>query len=335
LEEHGNMRKALIIGIDKYPAVPLSGCENDAATIASILEKNGDGSPNFDVKLISSDGNTVTSDVIHTALGELFSGDAETALFYFAGHGIIDPVTNTGHIVSQDGKRGGWGVSLSDLLGMANTASPRIKSTVIILDSCNSGYVGEVAGINTSNISAIGSGVTILTACHREQGATEVNGQGLFTSMLFDGLSGGSADILGYITPASVYSHIDQTLGAWEQRPIYKANVQTFVTLRHITPKVSPDILKRLPLYFKSSTDQFALDPSFEPDRNNIPAELKHIPVNLENTRTFAELQLCNRHGLVVPVDASHMYYAAIESKSCKLTALGAHYRRMADLGRI
>ena len=329
------MRRALVVGIDKYPNTPLAGCENDASSIASILEKNGDGSPNFDVILHSSDKEDVTSDVIQTALGELFAGDAETALFYFAGHGIIDPITNSGYIVSQDGKKGSWGISLAEMLGMANDASPRIKSTVIILDSCNSGYAGEVAGLNKSQVSVIGNGVTILTACHREQTAAEENGQGLFTSILLDGLSGGSADILGRITPASVYSHIDQTLGSWEQRPIYKANVQTFVTLRHVAPKVSHEILRRLPTYFKSPTDQFALDPSFEPDRSNIPEHLRSLPVNDDNVRIFKELQLCNRYGLVVPVEAEHMYYAAIESKTCKLTALGAHYRKLAELGRI
>ena len=49
----------------------------------------------------------------------------------------------------------------------------------------------------------------------------------------------------------------------------------------------------------------------------------------------FKELQICNRHGLVVPVDAEHMYYAAINSTSCKLTALGAHYRKLAAMSRI
>lgn len=44
------MRRALVIGIDKYPNASLKGCENDASSIASILEKNGDGSPNFDIK---------------------------------------------------------------------------------------------------------------------------------------------------------------------------------------------------------------------------------------------------------------------------------------------
>lgn len=220
-------------------------------------------------------------------------------------------------------------------MGLANNASPRIKSSIIILDSCNSGFTGEIAGLNTSNTSTIGNGVTILTACHREGTAAEDQGQGLFTGMLIDGLSGGAADILGRITPASVYSHIDQTLGSWEQRPIYKANVQTFVTLREITPKVTPETLRHLPEYFKHPTDNFPLDPSYEPDRNNIPEHLRSLPVNDEHTRIFKELQACNRFGLVVPVDAEHMYDAAINSKACRLTALGAHYRRLAEANRL
>lgn len=329
------MRKALIIGIDKYPTLPLAGCENDAVAVANTLQNNGDGSPNFSVKLLTSDTVAVTSAAIEDALRDLFSGDAETALFYFAGHGIIDPISNAGYIVSQDGKQGGWGIHLSDLLAKANAAYPRIKSTVIILDSCNSGYAGEVAGLNTAHIAAVGTGVTILTACHREQTAAEVNGHGLFTEILLDGLSGSSADICGRITPASVYSHIDQTLGPWEQRPIYKANVQSFVTLRQVAPKVPLDVLRRLPTYFKNPTDQFKLDPSFESDRQNVPEHLRNVPVNRDNARIFKELQLCNRCGLVVPVDAEHMYYAAINSTACKLTGLGAHYRKLAEMNRI
>jgi len=34
--------------------------------------------------------------------------------------------------------------------------------------------------------------------------------------------------------------------------------------------------------------------------------------------------------GLVVPVGAEHMYFAAMESKYCKLTALGYHYWHLA-----
>ena len=329
------MKRALIVGIDDYPNVPLSGCVNDAVAIANTIEKNGDGSPNFSVRLLTSNETDVTTAVLNQAIEELFIGDADTVLFFFAGHGIINPITNTGYIVSQNGAKGAWGMSLADILSLANKAYPRIKSTVIILDSCHSGFAGEVAALGNEHVAVIGNGVTILTACHREGTAGEDNGQGLFTSILLDGLSGSSADICGRITPASVYSHVDQTLGPWEQRPIYKANVQTFVTLRQVNPKVPLEVLRRLPEYFPDAAYTFPLDPSYEPDRENVPDEFKDIPVNEENTRVFKELQMCNRHGLVAPINAEHMYYAAIKSTGCKLTALGAHYRVLAEMGRI
>jgi hypothetical protein len=330
------LKKALVIGIDDYAVNPLQGCVNDAKAIAGIVEKNGDGSPNFSVRLHTSDKEEVTSALLNDKIAELFKGDADVALLYFAGHGIINPATNAGHLVSQNGSKGAWGMSLADILNIANTAAPRIKSSVIILDSCHSGYAGEVPGLGNQAVAAIGEGVTILTACHREQTAAESDGHGLFTSIVLDGLSGGASDICGRITPASVYSHVDQTLGPWEQRPIYKANVQTFVTLREVAPKVPKEVLRRLPTYFPDAAYTFALDPSYERDRSNFTEEMKtKYPVNEANQQIFAELQQCYRHGLVVPIGTVHMYYAAVESKACKLSALGAHYRKLAVMQRI
>ena len=328
------MKKALVIGIDDYLGAPLHGCVNDATSVSQLLEANGDGSPNFSVRTLTSDDAEVSGAALVEAVSELFKGDAETALLYFAGHGIVDPNTNAGYMVGADGRRGAWGVSLSEVLGLANAAYPRIKSSVIILDSCHSGFAGEVAGLPAGGPSPIGTGVTILTASHREGTAAEGQRHGVFTDILLDGLMGGCSDICGNITPASLYSHVDQTLGAWEQRPIYKANVQSFVTLRQVAPKVPLDVLRRLPTYFPDRASVFALDPSYEEDRRNAP-ELAHVPVDPDHVRVFKELQGCNRHGLVAPVDAEHMYYAAIESKGCRLTALGAHYRKLAEMRRL
>jgi len=328
------MKKALVIGIDDYAKVPLSGCVNDATAVGQLLGTNGDGAPNFSVRVVTSNDAAVTSEVLSQAVSELFKGEADTAVLYFAGHGIINPDTNAGYIVSQDGRMGAWGLALSEILGLANGAHPRIKSTVIILDCCHSGYAGEVAGLPATNVSIISTGVTILTATHREGLAAEGQRHGVFTDILLDGLGGGCSDIRGNITPAALYSHVDQTLGPWEQRPIYKANVQTFVTLRQVAPKVPLDVLRRLPVYFPDSASVYRLDPSFEEDRSNA-ADLANTPINPDNVRVFKELQRCNRHGLVVPVDAEHMYYAAINSTGCRLTAIGAHYRNLALMKRI
>jgi len=48
------MKKALIVGIDNYSGASLTGCVNDANAMANVLETNGDGSPNFSIKLITS-----------------------------------------------------------------------------------------------------------------------------------------------------------------------------------------------------------------------------------------------------------------------------------------
>jgi len=98
----------------------------------------------------------------------------------------------------------------------------------------------------------------------------------------------------------------------------------------------SLDTLRRLPEYFPTPGHMFPLDPSFEPDRNALkPDQLLNFPENKANQKIFAELQACNRHGLVVPVDAAHMFFAAMESTGCRLTAIGAHYRALAEARRI
>lgn len=328
--------RALVIGIDDYPDCPLGGCVNDALAVGRLLETHANGDPNFSVIQLTSDRGPVTTETMHDAVTRLFKGDADTVVLYFAGHGLINEDTNSGFLVSQNATKGAWGMALADILALANKAYPHVKSTVIILDSCHSGFAGEVPQLaSQGHVSVVGSGVTILTACHREGLADEDGQHGIFTGLLLEGLNGSAADVRGYVTPAALYSLIDQTLGEWEQRPIYKANVQNFVTLRQVPAKIPPDVLRKLPTYFPTANYIYPLDVSYEPDRENIPVHLRNAPVNQKNVAIFKEMQMFNRQGLVVPVDAEHLYYAAIDSKGCRLTALGAHYRKLASLTRI
>ena len=39
---------------------------------------------------------------------------------------------------------------------------------------------------------------------------------------------------LGDVTPGSIYAYIDRSLGGWEQRPVFKANIKRFVSLRSL-----------------------------------------------------------------------------------------------------
>lgn len=51
--------------------------------------------------------------------------------------------------------------------------------------------------------------------------------------LLVEALYGGAMNLLGEVSPGSIYSYIDRSLGAWdEQRPLFKANISSFVSLR-------------------------------------------------------------------------------------------------------
>jgi hypothetical protein len=331
------MRKALIIGVNDYDNIrPLNWCENDAISVSQALERHASGDPNFSVKLFTTNNQLkLTSDLIIQQIQELFSGNPDVALFYFAGHGGFDENMSEGILCAQNYSHNLTGsIRISDILNFANNSKATNK--VIILDSCNSGAAGGDRFIK-QEASIIGDGVTILTACTKNESAQENSDDqhGLFTSLLLEGLFGGAINILGQVTPGSLYSFIDNALNSWEQRPVFKTNVSKFISLRDNFPLIDRSILRELPKWFKDQTDIYQLDPSYEPDRNNVPEEFRQLAVNEEHVEIFKKLQKCNRYGLVIPHEAEHMYYAAINSKGCKLTALGAYYRKVCLKGNI
>jgi len=324
------MRIALIVGVNYYDhGSSLYGCVNDAHSVKSVLERHDGGAVNFDCKLMTSTSSTekVNRGELKDQIEELFKADAEVALFYFAGHGHIE--ATDGYLLATDSSRGDEGVSLSEILTFANS-SPA-KNKIIILDSCHSGIAGTPpAG---GQLASLSEGLTILTASTQEQYATEENGRGVFTMLLVDALNGSAANLTGDITPGSVYAHIDQSLGAWEQRPVFKTNVKQFVSLRNSSPAIPTDELRRIFEFFPTAGFTFQLDPTFEPEMKGRDEGMP--PPDPENTRTFAILQKYNRLNLLVPNEVPHMWNAAMESKTCSLTALGEHYRRLVEKNRI
>lgn len=315
-------RKALIVGIDHYEAVPsLHGCVNDAHAVKAVLERHADGTTNFDTRIVTGTGPSESVGRAHLkdAIRELFAGKEDTVLLYFAGHGHVE--ATGGYLCASDSRSGDDGMPLSEILTLANKS--RTGNKVIILDSCHSG----VAGTSPDTGSAVlADGMTILTASAADQYATEADGSGTFTTLLVDALNGAASNLVGDVTPGSVYAHIDQSLGRWGQRPIFRTNVESFVSLRKVLPPIDLEVLRRIAEFFPTAGHEFALDPSYEPE-GPCPDET--------NTKVFAILQKFNRVNLLVPVDAPHMYHAAMESKSCKLTVLGEHYRRLVEKGRI
>jgi hypothetical protein len=330
------MRKALIVGIDYYPHIgSLSGCVNDAHSVKAALERNADGTLNFTAPQVltgTSSGQSVQKRDLKEGVRQLFVDDSEIALFYFAGHGYIEDTG--GFLCASDCQTGDDGLALAEIMTLANTSKARNK--VVILDSCHSGVVGNNA--IATGMAEISDGVTILTASTADQYALETpgGGAGVFTSLFVDALNGGAANLVGDITPGSVYAHIDQSLGPWAQRPVFKTNVKTFVSLRKTEPPIALVDLQALTKHFPAPDHDFRLDPSFEPERSSDQLQNSSIPSpDPVNTATFRVLQKYVRVNLVRPVDAPHMWHAAIQSKSCELTVLGQHYWNLVNKGLI
>jgi hypothetical protein len=328
------VRKALIVGIDHYAHIkPLSGCVNDAHAVKAILERHADGTVNFVTpRILTGTGpaDIVERSELKDAVRELFMGDADIALLYFAGHGHIEDTG--GFLCAGDCKTGDDGFSIAELMTLASTSNARNK--VIILDSCHSGIAGDRP--MAQGVAEIKEGMTILTASTAEQYAMEVpgGGAGVFTNLLVDALGGAAANLVGDVTPGSVYAHIDQSLGPWAQRPVFKTNVKTFVSLRKATPPIPLADLQALAIHFPHAGYNFKLDPAYEPERSEEQRSDPNVPPpDPKKNAVFAGLQKYAKVNLVRPVGAPHMWHAAMQSKSCELTVLGEHYRKLVANG--
>lgn len=325
------MKRALLIGINNYPGNELKGCIEDIKQVKAAIEKNGDGSPNFDVMMMPD---VQTSAELMENVQRLFSGDGEAALLYFSGHGYVND-TGAEIVMPQDIATPGQyytGIQMRTIMDVVNNS--KVRNKIVILDCCHSGNMGRYKVEDSS--SHLQSGVSILTACREDEYAEEIGGHGVFTELLCTALNGGAADYCGNITIGGIYSYIDRSLGAWQQRPVFKTNVTEFAALKKVEPQVPLTIVRDLTSLFSTPQEVLALDPSFE-DTNDptVVHEYKEPYANKENVEKFKKLQKLQSIGFVRPEGATFMYFAAMESKGCRLTELGRYYWRLVKDGRI
>ncbi len=324
------LRRALVVGIDHYQRFGnLGGCVNDARSLTPFLSRNEDDSPNFEVRTLTAEAEkgAVRRDDFLIALGELFAPGVEMSLLYFAGHG--DPIGAPDDVAlcTSDGTNETPGVRFSEVLERINDCSQEVA---VILDCCFSGAAGGVPAALTTG-SVLRQGVSMLTASRADQTSAETSaGRGLFSSFLEGALDGGAADVLGHVTLAGLYAYLSEAFGAWDQRPMFKANVDQLQDIRRCNPSVPLETLRRLPDWFPVARDVLGLDPTYEPEKREESDE-----VNPEHEEVFKQLQRCVAAKLVEPVGAEHMYFAAMNSKGCQLTPLGRHYHHLAVEGRI
>ena len=321
------MRKALIVGINDYDnANQLNGCVNDATVVAEVLGFHADERRNFTI--IQPNENIKTKDGLLEEIKTLFNGNTETevALLYFSGHGGYSSSKEDGLIITSDCTP----IFMREILEVVNDS--KCRNRVVILDCCHAGAMGSITSIATLN-----EGVTILSASKSDESSLDGPEHGVFTSLLLDALKGGAADLSGHVTAGGVYAYIDKALGPCGQRPVFKTNTAQFLPLREAEPPIDRKILRKLSNFFPDSVDNYPLNPSFEFTNVKDSIHRNQEPYALaENVAVFKDLQALNRVGLVtpncddLPIEERHMYFAAMESRSCKLTPIGRFYWQLA-----
>jgi hypothetical protein len=242
---------ALYIGIGKYQNTekynPLPS-EKAAKDMATLLAKNKDKSKqwrltegsNGPVLLTSAGKLGISESDMRKNLGKLVIEHNEDLLFYFAGHGRI--ATNNGRedlllVASDDPGEPGkpaQGLWVSDLFSELRKAKP--NSATVILDCCHSGHAAKVWDTPDTNTILLASSQAHQPAIS-DPNADVPN----FTRLLLQGLKGAARDILGRITPLSLFSH---TAGYMEAQkdghtPVFKGEINKHVVLRHVDPVLS------------------------------------------------------------------------------------------------
>lgn len=313
--------------MNNYSSLPLPDSIVNARAIKALLEKNEDKSSNFSVQYFE---NIATKADLKAKIIELFSGGI-VALLYFSGRGFT---SDTGDfLVTADFHKNDPGLSVDEILRLASASS--LKNKILIFD-CHCAESKYLFSNPKHAEPYLNKGMTILTSATDCDSDDEIKKHGTFTSLLIEALKGGASDVIGRVTPGSLYAYVDKAQGSWGQRPVFKTNVTEFISLRTAATQIAPSIVRNLTLYFPSPDAKHALDPSHEDtnvkERNQLPVEPY---ADAENVRVFKELQKLQSMGLVVPHETEFMYFAAMKSKSCKLTPLGQHYWRLVNKNEI
>jgi hypothetical protein len=321
-------KRALLVGIDFYASMPdLSACARDAAALRDVLQRHEDGSPNYDCRLLVNPGGPlVTAPTLRAEWQRLFADFRGAILFYFAGHG--SPTEAGGALVTHEGDPAQPGLPMEELLQLANASTA--EEVLLILDCCHTGALGtgdhKRRGKAPAQQVRLREGVTILAASRSQGASWESSTRGDFTALLLAALQGGAADVRGQVSAAAIYAYIEQALGVWDQRPLYRSEASHLAPVRRCTPHVTDELLRQLPTFFASEESTYRLVASYE---------FTHPTATPDHVAIFNTFKAYRDARLLRTVEGDDLYFAALHAHEVALTPLGKLYWRLASQGRL
>lgn len=237
-------REALVVGINYYKKTTgfdsLKIPSEDAAAIAKILAEEGD----FSVRQLPEavkDGEIqvgqqggVTQKELIDALKQLFipkgKNIPDTALFYFAGHGILseEGLVPEGYLVTSDANpaEGKWGLSLKQIRELLEGSE--VRQQLIWLDCCHSGALLNFNQADPKDAGKARDRCFIAASREFEPAYEQLQGKhGVLTGALLQGLNSKECPTGQWVTNLSLVNSINQAMEGERtqqkipQRPIY------------------------------------------------------------------------------------------------------------------
>jgi hypothetical protein len=242
------------------------------------------------------------------------------------------PSMTGGYLVTQDGSRNDPGLPMSELVSLANQSSAR--SVIIILDCCYAGSAGNTLS-SSRNIEQveIREGVTVLAGASSREQAQMIGERSIFTDLVIGALEGGAANVEGQVTAASIYAYVESSLGAFEQRPLYKSYARKLDPVRKCEPLVDPQTMYDVMSLFSTPDSEFPLDAYYEgyrlatlpPRFTNDEEVVKHSGDPRKQT-IREKFKTCQIAGLLKPKNRRDLFWAALYAEPIVLTPLGKYY---------
>ena len=304
------MKRALIIDLDGPASTPWHGRPSEAHALSELLSSNSDGTANFEVSLESASDREFDRAGLGASIFEHLYEAKTLALLYLKSH---DPLRSVP-------------LPFDEVLSLVGRSQAADK--VLFLDIAGTGNGWSNQALASL---AISEGMSVIASGHPGTGTADAARVSAFSVLLVRALQGGGADLRGFVTPKGIFALIDESLGATEYRPRCRTSGPRFVSVRSTAVPSVEKFLARLPQLFPSPQIGLRLDPSYEPTNTRALGEAFREPgADRTHTTVMRELHRLVMLGLVVPIGEDHLALAALNSRSCRLTALGMHYWRLA-----
>ena len=209
--------RALLVGVADYPRMPperqLSTVRPGLGRLAELLQEPDIwGLPAENCKVLDQPAD---SDTVVSELGRAAKEASDALVFYYAGHGLVDPVVGEGELhlgLPQSYEPGGTQLALRYAhIRREFHLSAHIKRRLVILDCCwSGGALGSTmsGGDLAAEMAIEGAAVLTATSSTRKALAPPNEQYPAFTGALIDTLSSGIAGAPEFLDAGTIFRHL-------------------------------------------------------------------------------------------------------------------------------